>query len=229
MLLFILTSNGQIINSLLLHTQVAIPALVLSNIDFSKAYWEKDLLLDKLAIDVPKFRIYSKKDAGKTLDLNKFKLPMPAEIHSVKINNLNINNGQVITYETEGESQQVGSTFNIDLQLPKVVIQSDSENRISLTSNNFISRVTNFNTTLRESHKIEVNTLTYNREERNLSVKELNVTPTGPVNSGNSFTVKVPNLMFTGFDINAALKIIISFLMRYQYQIHQLIFILQIR
>ena len=186
--------------------QIAIPALVFSNIDFSKAYWDKDLFLDQLDIDDAKFRIYSKKGIEKSLDLNKFKVPMPTEIHSVKINELNINNGQVITYETDGNNQEVGATFNIDLQLPGVVLQSDEENRISFTTKKFLSRISNFNTTLGERHNLEINTLVYSREDKNVLVNGLKITPTGPINSGNSFSVKVPNIRFTGFDVNAALE-----------------------
>ena len=186
--------------------QVAIPALMFSNINFSKAYWDKDLLLDKLDIDDPKFRIYSKKGTEKSLDLKRFKVPMPAEIHSIKINELNITNGQVITYETEGNKQQVGSTFNIDLQFPNAVFQSNEENQISFTADNFISRITNFNTTLGDRHKLEINSLIFSREEKNLAVKALKIKPTGPINNGNSFTVQIPNMMFTDFDINEALN-----------------------
>ena len=186
--------------------QIAIPELVLSNIDFSKAYWSKELILDKLDIDDPKFRVYSKKGMEKSLDLNKFKVPMPAEIHSVKIHELNINNGQVITYLTEGKNQQVGSTFNVDLKLPEVAFQSDEENRISFTTKDFLSKITNLSTTIGKRHKLEINTLAFSREAKTISIENLEVTPTGPINIGNSFAIKIPKLNFTGFDINEALK-----------------------
>ncbi len=186
--------------------QVAIPEIVLSDIDFSKAYWSKDLFLDRVDLDDPKFRIYSKKGVEKSLDLNKFKVPMPAEIHSVKINELNINNGQVITYETDGKNQQLGSTFNIHLQLPGVTFQSDNENRVSFTFKNMVTRITDFNTSLGNRHKLDVKTLDFNREEKTLAVSDFKITPTGPINSGNSFSVTVPQVSFTGFDINSAVE-----------------------
>ncbi len=186
--------------------QVAIPEIVLSDIDFSTVYWSKDLFLDRVNLNDPKFRIYSKKGIEKLLDLNKFMIPMPAEIHSVKINEININNGQVITYETEGKKQQVGSTFNINLLLPGVTIQSNDQNRVSFSSKNLISRITGFNTTLGDRHKLDINTLDFNREEMKLAVNDLKVIPTGPINSGNSFSVIVPEILFTGFDINSAVE-----------------------
>lgn len=186
--------------------QFAIPAFILSNIDFSNAYWNKDLLLKNLAINDPKFRIYSKKGSKKSLDLNKFKIPMPAEINSIKINELTINNGQVITYETEGKNQEVGSTFNINLFMPEVVFESDTTNRISLTTSDFFSRITNFTTTLSNNHKVEIESVDFERKKQQLTFTNLNVIPTGPINQQNTFSVNVPRLHFYGFDINTALE-----------------------
>ncbi len=193
-------------NKLTTTYQVAIPAIILNDIDFSKAYWSKDLFLDKLDLDDAKFRIFSKKGVGKSLDLNKFGVPMPAEIHLVKIDELNINNGQVITYEVDGKQQQAQSTFNIDLFLPNVSVQSDNENRISFSARNLVSRITNFNTPLGDRHKMDIESLNFNRKEKKLEISGLKVTPTGPINNGNTFLISAPELVFTGFDINQAVE-----------------------
>ncbi len=186
--------------------QVSFPSLQLSKIDFLKAYFSKELFLDKLELKNPKFRIFTRSGVVKSLDLKKFQFPLPSLINSLQINELNINNGQVITYEIDGKKQTAQSNFNIDLTLPLVTLKNSENNFAKISTNNFIAKITNFSTPLGKTHELKLKELDYNRQQKSIQVNQLNVIPFVQKNQGNTFSIAAPHLSFTGFEINAAIE-----------------------
>lgn len=186
--------------------QASIPALQISKIDFLKAWYSKELFLDKVGLNGSKFRIFSKKGAAKSLDLNKFQFPLPSFITFLQLNELKINKAQVITYETNGSKQQVRSSFDINLLLPKVSIRNNEQNKIKISTQNLVAGISNFSTKLGKSHDLKIDELNFNRQEKSIAVSQLQIVPNSLTKGKNEFVVFAPQLNFTGFDVNQALE-----------------------
>lgn len=198
--------NSKKYNNLSTTFQVSIPELQISNIDFLKAYYSKELLLNTLELNTPKFKIYSKPESSKSLDLKKFQFPLPTFIKSLHVNELKINNGEVINYEVENMGNYAQSNFNINLLLPQVTLQNNEKNQAQISTKNLIANIYNFKTPLGKNHELKIAVLDYNRSNRTISITGLNVVPFAQKNSGNTFSISAPQLTFTGFDINSAIK-----------------------
>lgn len=186
--------------------QVSIPNLQFQNINFLKAYFDKELQLDKIEINAPKFRIYSRKGVVKSLDLNKFQIPFPNLFKSLAVNMLEIKNGQVITYDVSGTKQQAKSNFNIDLTLPQVKATSVDNRNARLATGNLIARIHDFKTPLGKQHELNIDEMDFNREQKSVGLTNFQVIPYLQIKSGNLFSVLAPKISLTGFDINQAMK-----------------------
>lgn len=186
--------------------QVSIPQLEISNFDFLKAYYSKELKLNDLEIDSPKFQVYSKTGVGKSLDLNKYKFPLPAFIESLKLDELRIVNGEVLTFETEGLEQHARSNFKINLTLPGVTLKNNENNQAHLTTKNLIAQINDFKTPLGENHELHIGQINFDRSKKTIDIEQLRVNPFTDSNTQNRFTIYAPQLKFTDFDINEALR-----------------------
>jgi hypothetical protein len=204
-LLYPVITSGKY-NDLSTTFQVSIPELQVSNIDFLKAYYSKELNLSTLILNSPKFNVYSKTGISKSLDLNKFQFPLPAFIKSLHLNELKINNADVINYEIVGLEHHAQSNFNIDLVLPNVSLKNDENNQAKITTENIILNINNFKTPLGKRHELEIGELDFNREQKTISIEKLKVIPFAKKNSGNTFSISAPQLKFSGFNINSAIK-----------------------
>lgn len=186
--------------------QVSIPTLQISNINFLKAWYSKELFLGKVELNRSKFRVFSKKGAVKSLDLNKFQFPLPSFITFLQLNELKINKAQVITYETNGPKQLVRSNFEINLSLPKVSVTNNEQNKIKITTQNLIAGISNFSTKLGNGHDLKIDELNFNRQQKNVAVSQLQIVPNSLSKGKNEFVVFAPKLNFSGFDVNQALE-----------------------
>jgi len=186
--------------------QVAIPELRLSNFDFLSAYYSRKLELDELEISQPKIQIYQQPGVFKSLEIKKYNFPLPEVVQSLKLENFKINNGEVITYQTNGLNQRALSTFHVNLELPNLSLINENQKITKLQTDNVLLKLSDFKSPLGESHDIIIGTFDFNREEKNILVSNLSVNPFLPANQGNQFTVSIPEVTFSGFNIAKALE-----------------------
>ncbi len=186
--------------------QATIPHLHISKIDFQKAWFSKELLVGKLELNDSKFKVFTKKGQAKPLDLSKFKFPLPAFLSSLQIGEMNIDNAQVNTYSLSGDQQEDGSNFTINLALPAVSIKNNPENHVEISTKNVSTTITNFSTLLGNEHKVEFKQLDFNRSKQSISISKVKVSPFADSKTGNTFKIAVPQIEFTGFELNPALE-----------------------
>ncbi|MCD6354221.1 MAG: hypothetical protein J7L95_01610, partial [Prolixibacteraceae bacterium] len=155
--------------------QVSIPLLEIQDFNFLKAYFSKKLTLTRLELNAPRFQIYSKTGASKSLDLKKYKFPLPSFIQSLTLDELKINNGEVITYETDGINQFAHSNFTIDLTLPNVKMKNNKAKQAQIRTGNVLTKITHFKTPLGKSHDLEIGELNFNREQKIIDITGLRV------------------------------------------------------
>ncbi len=186
--------------------QVTIPELEISNLDFQKAYYANELVLTQLEIENPKFQIYSKKDATKLLDLKKYQFPLPSFFHSLQLKEFKITNAEVLTYETEGLNQRAKSNFKVNLSFPNVSVKNDSQNKAQITTGNILAQITGFKSPLGKTHEIEINQAEFNRSKQTIEINGLKINPFVAQKESNRFTISVPGISFSKFNINEAIE-----------------------
>ncbi len=186
--------------------EATIPLLHINKIDFQKAWFSKELLVGKLMLNDSKFKVFTKKGQAKPLDLSKFKFPLPAFLYSLQIGEMNLLNTQVNTYSVIGSQQEDGSNFTINLTLPAVSIKSNPENHAEISTKNVSATITNFSTMLGKGHKMEFEHLDFDRSNQSISISKVKVSPLVQRNKGNTFNISVPQIQFTGFELNPALE-----------------------
>ncbi len=186
--------------------QVSIPEIHLSNFDYLKAYYSKEIQLNTLEINTPVFEIYTQPGASKSLNLNKFQFPLPAFIKSLQLKKLKINNAEVINYTINGLKQNAQSTFKINLTLPNVSLKNNAEHQAQLTTQNLIANIYDFRTPLGRNHELKIAQLDFNRSKKDIKISQLEVNPFTTSITDNRFSISVPEIYLSDFDIEDALK-----------------------
>lgn len=186
--------------------QVSIPQLHISHINFQKAFYSKELILDELELNKPKFQVYSKSGAAKSLDLKKFKFLLPSFVSLLKVNEFRINQGEVLTFETVGLEQRAKSSFKVNLQIPAVSMANNQQKQAEVQTENIVATLTNLKTPLGDSHNMRIGQIDFNRTKKTISIARLTIKPDPPGNAGNLFTITAPSITFSNFDINKAIK-----------------------
>lgn len=185
--------------------QVTIPELTIRDINFRKAYYSQNPRIGTLEIDAPKFQIYNQAGKTKSLDLSKYHFPLPKFINSVKLDEFKITNAGVITYETSGIDHRAKGSFNFDLSLPRVTIES-GKNKASIESENIQLKLRNFHVPVGENHSLEADQVNFNRDQKTIEIQNLKVEPYLNDSKNNSFKIHAPEIHFTGFDLHDALN-----------------------
>lgn len=186
--------------------QVAIPKLEIHNFDFSRSYFSRELKLNTLELNSPKFEIYSKTGTNKSLDLKKFDIPIPTFVNSFHLKEFKINNGEVINYQVKGNKQFAQSNFRLNLSIPNIILKNTAKNSAKLTTGNLIVNIFDFKAPLGKNHEIRMANLDFNRNKKNISLSQIEINPFAPKQSGNRFTISAPTIHFSAFDMNNAIQ-----------------------
>jgi hypothetical protein len=185
--------------------QVTIPELTIRDFNFREAYYTQNPQIGSVEIEEPKFQIYNQAGKTKSLDLNKYHFPLPKFINSVKLDEFKITNAGVITYETRGIDHRAKGSFNFNLSLPEVTIESD-ENKASIESENIQLQLNDFHVPVGENHSLEADQLNFNREQKAIEIQNLKVKAYLNDSKSNSFRINAPEIHFTGFNLLDALN-----------------------
>ena len=186
--------------------QVSIPSLDITDFDFRDAFYSRKINLRSLDINNPQFKVYTKSEGGKTLDLQKYTLPFPAFMNALYFRQFRINNGEFITYKTTGIHANAQSSFKADLIIPNIAVTKNPENKANITSDNMLGQISNFITPLENSHTLKIKTLKFNRSKKNLLIEGFEVNPLSKNSLDNNFLLRAPLIKLDGFNYYDALK-----------------------
>jgi hypothetical protein len=186
--------------------QISIPELTIRNFDFQEAYYSQKPKIELLEIDSPKFQIYNQTGKAKSLDLKKYQqFPLPEFIHSLQLESFNINNAEVVTYQTQGIDHRATANFRFNLSLPGVNVKNEG-NQAQLSSSNILLNITDFKVPLGEKHALTAGQLTFDRKKKSIDIENLTVKPFLPGNEKNSFHIHAPKITFSDFNLSEALS-----------------------
>ncbi|MFW5822871.1 MAG: hypothetical protein ACOCU7_05740, partial [Tangfeifania sp.] len=185
--------------------QVSIPELKISNFDFREAYYSKNPKIETLEISSPKFQVYNQPGKAKSLDLSKYRFPLPNFIQSLRLDAFKINNAEVITYATAGTDHRAKASFGFNLTMPRVKITNE-ENQAQISSSNIFLDLTDFKAPLDEIHSLAAGQLKFNREQKSITIENLKVEPFSTSRNNNNFTIHAPEISFSDFDLDDALN-----------------------
>ena len=186
--------------------QVSIPELKISNFDFLTAYYSRQLELNILDINNPKFQIYNQPGSFKSLELKKYSFPLPAFIKSLQLNEFNINDGEVLTFETQGINHKALSTFKFNLSVPGLSLKNKTGQETMLETNNLILDILAFKSPLGKDHDISIDNINFNRQQQHIKLNNVEINPFLPQGKGNQFAIAIPEISLSGFDINKAME-----------------------
>ncbi|MBN1822397.1 MAG: hypothetical protein JW833_16875, partial [Prolixibacteraceae bacterium] len=186
--------------------QVSIPEFFLNGIDLVNAYYTKNIDVVELNILEPKVEIYSQKDRTKALDLKKFTIPFPAFLNSLNLINLNLINGEVVTYRSEGVNYSQSSRFKLDLESENIqIFPSEKEKFNKLESGNIKTKISDFQLVFEDkSHEARLDEMVFDKNAKTLTLTNFALIPSRYGQPENMFNINAPQVKLTGFNIEDA-------------------------
>lgn len=186
--------------------QVAVPELKIEGLDFQNAWYSGKPVVRKLDVISPKFQIYSQKGKTKSLDLNKYRFPLPSVVKTLQIEDLQIKDAKVITYQNQGTKQHAKANFNFSMNMPMVLLKNDLHNHLSLSNSNLILNLNDFRAPMGPNHNFSFTRLDFNKEEQTIRIDTLKVDPFLPGPGKNMFRILAPEISLSSFELNEALN-----------------------
>ena len=183
--------------------QFSLPSLSLEGVDIRKAYYSRNIDVKNIVATNPKFEVYSQKGKTKPLDIKEFSIPLPTIINILKVGNLQISNGNVLTYQLLNKSPLQTSTFILDLQSEGISLSQKSP----FKTIDINATLSNFRLNLWEkAHQINVDKIAYDKKLKTIDFTNLTVKPSTNKTAGNKFNFKFPSIQFKGFGTDLAYK-----------------------
>ncbi len=186
--------------------QVTIPELNISGFDFHEAWYSKEPKITSLELVSPLFQIYTHKGKAKSLDLKSYTFPMPSFVESLRLNELKITDGEAITYQTTDLSQKPQANFRFNLLMPGIVMANNSNNQISVRSENIQLDLMKFSLPVDDSHHFSIGNIGFNRKLKSLTFNNLKIEPTTQRQNQNRFKIEAPEILLSGFDLETAVN-----------------------
>ncbi len=186
--------------------QVSIPNLEISNFDFLKAYYSRELDFNELELKQPRFQIYNQAGKTKSLDLTKYKFPLPSFIQSLQFDELKITDANVFTYETQGINQRIKSNFKLNLSIPNISIKNRNKNQAQISTGSIQAKISGLKSPLGKTHELSIKQVDYNQNKKTIGISDLKVNPFSENQQENRFTIAVPEISFYDFDLNEVLE-----------------------
>ncbi len=186
--------------------QVSIPSAEIKDFDFQKAYYSRQLNINKLELGKAAFQIYSQAGKTKSLDLKKYRFPLPSFIHSLKLGKLKIADASVITHETQGINQQAKSNFGLNLEIPDISITTDAQKHAQVSTGNIVAKINKLKSPLGKTHELGIGQVDYDQKSQTINMSGLEITPFTDKPTENRFKIAVPEISLLDFDIKDALE-----------------------
>ncbi len=186
--------------------QVDIPEISIEGFDFQKAYNSQEPEFRLLEINKPRLQVYVKSDEAKWLDSKSYRFPLPSFIESVKVNELKITEAQAVSYKVQGFNHSARANFFFDLRLPQLVLKNNEMKQVQVETENVLISVSGFKTPIDDIHNLVIKSIDFNRNNKSLQVSDLEIMPFTSTSQQNQFSIKAPQISFTGFDFDAAIN-----------------------
>ena len=140
--------------------QLTLPGLKLKGVDIPKAYYSRLVDVENIYASKPKFQVYSQKGKTKPLDFKEFSIPLPPETSALKVGKINLDNGEVVTYQLEGDNTLQTSSFNLSFQSENISLSTTEPFR----AKDMHAQLSDFNIILKgRSHKISIGSINYKK------------------------------------------------------------------
>ena len=184
--------------------RVEIPLLELAGVDFQQALEEQKIDVGRLNLQAPKVEIFSNRKSTKVLDLKKFALPLPDFIRTLKIGQLSLSDGKVITYQSDGAEYLRNGSFNLSCDVRKLDYGSQRDDFPTVAGSTI--ELTNLLLNLQNGqHQLSVRALKYDKKSRSVVGREVQVQPMPSAPSGTRYHIAVPRIELPGFAAGPAL------------------------
>ena len=190
--------------------RIQAPEIEFKNFDIYDFYFEKDINIGMVAINIPSIEIVNilkkikQKTSvyNKTLELDLSQL-ISGSLNSIMVDSFYVNNGSLKFYYNNWQDEPVYKARQISLDMKKFDLKENSNNIQTkiFYADELTLRIDTFSTILPDQvHFLTINSIDFSTIDRSITASKLILTPYSKARSINRLAVSIPLLNIKGAD-----------------------------
>ena len=185
-------------NDLAWHLQVKIPQIKLEKVNLHKAYFSKILEVGNFLISTPTVEIYRNKINSDKVNFKDITIPLPPEIESIFIKNIDMKKGNLRIYNIDGYNQIQIAESMVDLQVENAMLEKKENNKTAeFTSSNIETRVTKLHLTPQNvPYLVDVDSIYFSSTDKQLKFSQLDIQAINDKDNLALIRLQIPILNF---------------------------------
>ena len=180
------------------HLQVNIPKIKLENVNLHKAYFEKILEVGNFAISPSTVKIYRNGVGSDKFNFKDIAVPLPPEIESIFIKNIDLENGDLKIYTLSGYNQTQIAESKVDLQVENARLEKKPDSKTArFTSSNIETRISQFHLTPQNvPYLVDVDSIYFSSTDKQLKFSQLDIQAINDRDDLALIRLQIPTLSF---------------------------------
>ena len=190
------------------HLQVNIPQIKLEKVNLHKAYFEKILEVENFEISTSNVKLYRNDISSGKFNFKDIAVPLPPEIESIFIKNIDLKNGDLKIYNLSGYNQTQVAKSNIDLQVEDARLEKKSNSKTArFTSSSIETSVSQLHLTPQNiPYIVDVDSIYFSSTDKQLKFSQLDIRAINDRDNLALIRLQIPTLSFEDLEPNNAFE-----------------------
>lgn len=188
--------------------QLSVPEVRLKGINIEKLYFDHKIDVDNMLINAPQIKLYKKRKSINVGGVKGIKLPLPKEIETIAIRQFKLNEGSLKVFSEIEVAPYLLLQSDLNMAGQNIFIQNILENQQpEFTDGDYKFQMVQFKFMPKDKNQIfSIDELNYSTSEKQIQAKQLVVEPKTNSKNKDQYTLRIPDLVLDGFDIDNAYR-----------------------
>ncbi len=190
------------------HLQVNIPQIKLESVNLHKAYFKNILEVENFDISPSTIELYRNKTTSNKINFKDIAIPLPPEIESIFIKNIDMKKGELRIYNIDGYHQIQIAESTVDLQVENARLEKKSNSKTAeFTSSNIETRVSQLHLSPQNvPYIVDVDSIYFSSKEKQLNFSQLDIQAINDRDNLALIRLQIPDLIFEDLEPNNAFQ-----------------------
>lgn len=190
------------------NVQLSIPEIRITGINVNRLYYNRVIEADNVRLRFPEIRLYQKQKNNESKKIRDLSVLIPDEFSSLTIKTFNLLNGSLKVFTETELTPYLLVQSDIKILADNVYIENkDESGKPDFKSGDFNVDLMQFKFHPKNKNMSYLfDELKFSNSSETILAKNFNIKPKSFTSKENQFEVKIPTIVFKGFDINKAYK-----------------------
>lgn len=199
-------TNSKEFSAITWNIQLNIPEIRISGIDMEEYFFNRKINAESVLINSPDIKLYQQQKQTQSKGIKGFSIPLPKEIESIAIRQLNLNDGSLKVFSELGVQPYLVVQSDLKMTAQDLFILNNQESgKTEFKSGQYLSELFQLKFTPKDKNQqFSIDDITLSTADRRILAHQLVVKPKTKSSKQDQFELHIPTLSMNGFDIDKA-------------------------